>query len=100
MGPSHHRTSSARAGELIPIETMTCLQRSRFLFLFALILLFVGAAQAPNPVSWSIKTNASGSLKPGDKFTAQVIAQIQSGWHIYSISALHGVDRSPEALNT
>jgi len=55
------------------------------LFLFALILLFVGAAHVQNPVSWSIKTSPS-SLKPGDKFTTQVTAQIQAGWHTYSIT--------------
>ena len=50
------------------------------------LFLFAGIAQAQNPVTWSLKSNASGSLKPGDKFTAKVTAQIQTGWHLYSLT--------------
>jgi len=65
------------------------MQTSRWIMFFSSILCmfcFISAVQAQNPVSWSIKTNLSGSLKPGDKFTAQVTAQIQGGWHVYSIT--------------
>ena len=43
-------------------------------------------AQAQDPVTWSIKAHAGSSLKAGDKFTAQIAAQIQVGWHIYSVT--------------
>ena len=52
----------------------------------ACLLLFPIAAQAQNPVTWSLQTNAPGSLKPADKFTAKVTAQIQGGWHLYSLT--------------
>jgi thiol:disulfide interchange protein len=50
------------------------------------LLFLAGAAAAQNPVTWSIKANAPGSLNPGDKFSAQVTAQIQGGWHLYSLT--------------
>jgi thiol:disulfide interchange protein DsbD len=50
------------------------------------VLCFISAAQAQSPVTWFIKTNPSTSLKQGDKFRAQITAQIQLGWHIYSIT--------------
>jgi hypothetical protein len=65
---------------------MTRLRGRQFLLFLALVLLFAAVAQAQTPVTWSLKTNSTASLKPGDKFAAQVIAQIQGGWHIYSIT--------------
>jgi thiol:disulfide interchange protein len=55
-------------------------------FAFAWLLIFADAAPAQNPVTWSIKANAPATLKAGDKFTAQVTAQIQGGWHLYSLT--------------
>jgi thiol:disulfide interchange protein DsbD len=34
--------------------------------------------------------SAANAVKPGDKFTGQVFAQIQSGWHVYSITQAGG----------
>ena len=59
-------------------------------FAFAWLLFFANATPAQNPVTWSIKANALATLKAGDKFTAQVTAQIQSGWHLYSITQSAG----------
>jgi thiol:disulfide interchange protein len=55
-------------------------------FAFAWLLFFAVATPAQNPVTWSIKANAPATLKAGDKFTAQVTAQIQGGWHLYSLT--------------
>ena len=52
----------------------------------ACLWLFPSTAQAQNPVTWSLQINAPGSLKPGDKLTAKVTAQIQGGWHLYSLT--------------
>jgi len=60
--------------------------RRGFWFSFALLVLYAGTAHAQNPVTWSIQANAPASVEAGDKFTAQVTAQIQSGWHLYSIT--------------
>lgn len=46
----------------------------------------VPAAFAQNPVSWTMKANAPRTLKANDKFSAQVTANIEAGWHLYSIS--------------
>jgi thiol:disulfide interchange protein len=50
------------------------------------LLFLVSTAQAQGPVTWSLKANAPVSLKPGGKFSAQVTAQIQDGWHLYSLT--------------
>jgi thiol:disulfide interchange protein DsbD len=50
------------------------------------LLFFAGAARAQNPVAWSIKANAPATIKAGDKFTVQVTAQIEGGWHVYSVT--------------
>ncbi len=50
------------------------------------LLLFANLVQAQSPVAWSIKVNAGGALKPGDKFTSQVTARIDGGWHLYSLT--------------
>jgi len=58
----------------------------RFFSCILVVLCFVSAAHAQNPVSWSIKINPSANLKPGDKFSAHVSVQMQGGWHVYSIT--------------
>ena len=80
--PPHIRR---RSQKLILIETnMTCLRGCQFLLLLALMLLFAGVVQAQAPITWSLRTTPSPSIKPGYKFTAKVTAQMQGGWHIYS----------------
>jgi DsbC/DsbD-like thiol-disulfide interchange protein len=41
-------------------------------------------AQAPEPVAWKVLPPAT-RVKPGTRFQVKVIAQIQSGWHIYGL---------------
>jgi thiol:disulfide interchange protein DsbD len=44
-------------------------------------------AQDANPITFTLKSNAPPApLKSGEKFTAQVIAQIKGGWHLYSLT--------------
>lgn len=53
-------------------------------------LLFAVSAVAQNPITWSIKTNAPAAMKPDHRFTVQVTAQIESGWHLYSLTQSAG----------
>ncbi|MEW6207459.1 MAG: cytochrome c biogenesis protein CcdA [Acidobacteriota bacterium] len=44
-----------------------------------------------NPIRWSIKPPAvKGPLKPGDKFSVKLVAEIDAGWHLYSPSQMEG----------
>lgn len=57
----------------------------------AVATILLGAAPA-NPVTWKL-TNAAGKpLKPGDRFTVQLRATVQEGWHFYSMKQ---VDQGP-----
>ncbi len=44
----------------------------------------------PNPIKWTIKTNISGQVKAGDRFAAELTAQIENGWHLYSTDRVEG----------
>ncbi|HEY7543767.1 MAG TPA: cytochrome c biogenesis protein CcdA [Blastocatellia bacterium] len=45
------------------------------------------SVSAQNPIRWSIKPPAvKGPLKPGDKFSVKLTAEIDAGWHLYSLS--------------
>lgn len=38
-----------------------------------------------SPIKWSLKADLpANALKAGDKFTAQLTAEIEKGWHLYS----------------
>jgi thiol:disulfide interchange protein len=65
---------------------MRVLRLVNLLLAVAWLLIFSGAARAQNPVTWAVEVNAPATLKAGDKFTAQVTAQIAPGWHLYSIT--------------
>jgi thiol:disulfide interchange protein DsbD len=44
-----------------------------------------------NPIRWSIRPPAiKGPLKPGDKFSVKLVAEIDAGWHLYSLSQMEG----------
>src|SRR5260370_18069708 len=46
-----------------------------------------GAAQtAEQVVKWSARIPAQGTLRPGQKASASLSAEIESGWHVYAIS--------------
>ena len=44
----------------------------------------------PNPIKWTIKTNISGQVEAGDRFAAELTAQIENGWHLYSTDRVEG----------
>jgi DsbC/DsbD-like thiol-disulfide interchange protein len=42
-----------------------------------------------NPVKWSLKADTStGPFKAGDQFRVQLTAEIEDGWHLYSIEEI------------
>ena len=44
------------------------------------------AQNAPNPVTWSLAAKSkSATVRPGGAFDAQLTAQIDQGWHVYSL---------------
>lgn len=61
--------------------------RSKFLyFIFPAILFFSIFAQAQNPVSWSLESDAKGkTLKADEKFSAKLKANIEGEWHLYAV---------------
>ncbi len=48
-------------------------------------LLALCLAAAPDPVAWKLQDAPSRAVKPGGKFTVKLVAQIQEGWHLYSM---------------
>ena len=52
----------------------------------ALILFFPIIAFAQNPVSWTLESDAKGkSLKPDEKFSAKLKANIEGNWYLYAV---------------
>jgi thiol:disulfide interchange protein len=47
------------------------------------------AQDDPHPVKWTLEVK-NHSLRPGQRFTAAVVATISSGWHVYSITQPRG----------
>src|SRR5688500_19998893 len=47
-------------------------------------------AQAPAPVTWSVRTEDMRAMKPGAEARVIVVAAITPGWHIYSLSQKPG----------
>ncbi|HEX3747448.1 MAG TPA: protein-disulfide reductase DsbD N-terminal domain-containing protein [Bryobacteraceae bacterium] len=45
-------------------------------------------AAPPNPVVWKLSDAPAKALKPGARFTVKLTANIQPGWHIYSMKPL------------
>lgn len=44
-----------------------------------------------DPIRWSIKPpEVKGAIRPGDKFSVKLTAEIDAGWHLYSISQPSG----------
>lgn len=52
-------------------------------------------ASAQTPVHWSLKVAPAGPLKPGAALTATATAEIDAGWHVYSLTQPPG---GPHAL--
>jgi Disulphide bond corrector protein DsbC len=62
---------------------------TRVWFLLASIGVFCVAsfAQAPvQPVTWSTAASTKGELKESSRFTLDLSAEIQEGWHVYALN--------------
>ena len=59
----------------------------KILVIAALLAATLGAAP-PNPVLWKIQDVPSKPVKPGARLTIKVLAQIEEGWHLYSMKPL------------
>jgi thiol:disulfide interchange protein DsbD len=53
------------------------------------LLIAAQAAQAPNPISWSL-TPTKAPVRRGEAFTVRLVADIPPGWHLYSINQPEG----------
>ncbi len=49
---------------------------------------FARGAAAPNPVSWKLENGPVKAVKPGARFTVKLLADIDEGWHMYSMKLL------------
>lgn len=56
---------------------------------FAASAIHTFAQEEINPIKWTIK-NETARVKAGDKFNVQAIAQIDEGWHLYSLDQPSG----------
>ena len=52
-------------------------------FLLSFFSLFVSAQDRETPVTWSAKS-ASLEISQSDRFTVELIAKIENGWHLYA----------------
>ena len=52
-------------------------------FLLSLFSLFISAQDRETPVTWSAKS-ASAEISQGDRFTVELTAKIENGWHLYA----------------
>ena len=50
----------------------------------AWLALSLGAAP-PDPVAWKLQDTPAKPVKAGARFTVKLVAQIQEGWHLYSM---------------
>ena len=55
--------------------------------LAAIAVATLGAA-VPNPVTWKLQDAPAKPVKAGGRFTVNVVAQIEEGWHLYSMKPL------------
>lgn len=54
-------------------------------FIALLLLIFPVVALAQNPTKWSLQSTAKGkAVKTGETFKADLKAEIEEGWHLYS----------------
>jgi DsbC/DsbD-like thiol-disulfide interchange protein len=49
------------------------------------LLAVVAVAAAPDPVTWKLQDGPARPVKAGTKFTVKLVAQVQDGWHLYSM---------------
>lgn len=43
------------------------------------------AAAAPDPVAWKLQDGPAHPVKAGSRFNVKLVAQVQEGWHLYSM---------------
>jgi hypothetical protein len=43
------------------------------------------AGAAPDPVAWKLADAPARGVKPGARFTVNLVARIEEGWHLYSM---------------
>jgi thiol:disulfide interchange protein len=56
---------------------------------FLALATFVSVARAraqEEPVTWSIRRASAAAVRPGSTMTLRVVAAIEDGWHIYSVT--------------
>ncbi len=53
-------------------------------FLAGVLAFALWAGAAADPVAWKL-TDAPKAIKAGGKFTVHLVAEIQEGWHLYSM---------------
>jgi DsbC/DsbD-like thiol-disulfide interchange protein len=50
-----------------------------------ILLAFALAAAPPDPVAWKMEGIPAKAVKSSDRFSVKLVAQIQEGWHLYSM---------------
>jgi thiol:disulfide interchange protein DsbD len=59
----------------------------RPVILSMLVGVYLGAASL-NPISWRFQDAPSKPVRPGARFTVKLVAEIEKGWHLYSMKPL------------
>jgi DsbC/DsbD-like thiol-disulfide interchange protein len=59
----------------------------RRLFFAAAVAACLVAAPA-DPVAWKLQNSPAASVKPGARFTVKLLAEVQDGWHLYSLKPM------------
>jgi hypothetical protein len=54
----------------------------------ALLAASLGAAP-PNPIHWKLRDAPSRPVKAGARFTVKLVAQVDGGWHLYSLKQVN-----------
>jgi thiol:disulfide interchange protein DsbD len=66
------------------------LQLALVLGFSALTIIAQEPGTEPDPIKWTIKPHLSEPVKAGDRFTVELVAQIETGWHLYSTERVEG----------
>ena len=55
---------------------------------FALALAACLAAAPADPVAWKMQNPSGSPVKRGARFTVKLLAEVQEGWHLYSLKPM------------
>ena len=71
---------------------MLKLQKTQKLLLFGIVFLFLsGAIFAQDPAKWQLESDVKDKvIKSGETFEAKLLAEVESGWHLYALSQPEG----------